>query len=580
MELTPHIPDPHRSPEAEAFEEYRLTRSNQAFERLVRHYADLVYASALRQLRDRHRAEDAVQVVFTVLALKGHKLRPGTLLAPWLLKVTRYTALDARRRRQRRERHERIGQQVRDEQKAAEMSSDNDIAIDAEGGGDDPLRAALDEGIATLSASERAAVVLRYFQGKSHLDVAGALGIGEEAARKRVQRGLEKLRAFFIARGAVVPGASVSGVASAVATHALATAPPSLVGHIAAHAPLTAGGVPSALATQAVVHSAKGVITLMAWTQIKFSLIAVLVVILLAGGGAVAVHALTSPAHDVVVTIDPSNKAMAPAVNSPSPSGGFDPAASSYSLAPGEVLKRIAKPDPAARARLSAFQAAQRPTSITVEWDGKPHLRSQTFGGQGQSLEGMLTAVVGLSSFDFTVERNLPDRGLSGDWVIRKGATPDQLIAALQTVLREQGRPVYFEKRRVKREVIMVGGTFLFRPVADPHWSKSVNVYCDKLNPPGIGGGGERGLHEFLNDLGNFLGRRVLDQSSPTRARFEWRFHDDGDLRFLPAGPRVQSKLDRILANLSRQTGLAFKKTDADEAVWFVTRAALPQAGH
>ena len=55
-------------------------------------------------------------------------------------------------------------------------------------------------------------MVLRFFEGKNLRDVGAALGAGEDAAKKRVSRALEKLRKFFAKRGvtcrpaAILPG--------------------------------------------------------------------------------------------------------------------------------------------------------------------------------------------------------------------------------------------------------------------------------------------------------------------------------------------------------------------------------------
>jgi RNA polymerase sigma factor (sigma-70 family) len=270
MQSIPTATATPQPPEA-AFAEYRRTRSPQAFEQLMRHYVDLVYASALRQLRDRDQAQDATQVVFTVLAMKAAKLRPDTVLPAWLLKVTRYTVLDARRGQRRRERHELIAQQIRDVQRKSAMNTA--VSPVPANSGSDPtgvaieeLRAVLDDGIARLNQSERAAVVLRYFEGKSHGDIAAALGIREDAARKRVQRGLEKLRTFLAGRGAIASTAPPSALASALAASGRMPAPASLVSHMAANAPAIVTGGAAASSASHLVSSAKGVITLMAWT--------------------------------------------------------------------------------------------------------------------------------------------------------------------------------------------------------------------------------------------------------------------------------------------------------------------------
>src|SRR5262245_53635380 len=87
----------------------------QAFSQLVARHIDMVYSSALRQVQDKHLAEEITQIVFIILARKAAALRPGVVLSAWLHKTTRYTAMNVLRAQARREAHER---------KAAEMTSE------------------------------------------------------------------------------------------------------------------------------------------------------------------------------------------------------------------------------------------------------------------------------------------------------------------------------------------------------------------------------------------------------------------------------------------------------------------------
>jgi hypothetical protein len=88
--------------------------SQAAFAELVSKYADLVYSAALRQVRDRHLAEDVTQAVFLLLARKARRIGRGAILAAWLHRASRYCASNALRMRANRQRHE---------QRAAEMKS-------------------------------------------------------------------------------------------------------------------------------------------------------------------------------------------------------------------------------------------------------------------------------------------------------------------------------------------------------------------------------------------------------------------------------------------------------------------------
>src|SRR5262249_6597678 len=79
----------------------------------------------------------------------------------------------------------------------------------------------LEEGMDTLEEKERAALLLRYFQSKSLSEVGAALGVNEDAARKRVSRSVERLREFFARRGVSV---SSMGLSTTITTNAIQSA--------------------------------------------------------------------------------------------------------------------------------------------------------------------------------------------------------------------------------------------------------------------------------------------------------------------------------------------------------------------
>ena len=111
----------------------------------------------------------------------------------------------------------------------------------------------LNQSLAALRAGERDCILLRFFQDLSFAEAGVALGLSEEAARKRVTRTLEKLRRFLEKEGVVVPGVGLAALLSLWASKA-APAPVA-----AAVAQLTVGVVPGSISllTEGVLYAMK-----------------------------------------------------------------------------------------------------------------------------------------------------------------------------------------------------------------------------------------------------------------------------------------------------------------------------------
>ncbi|HWA08862.1 MAG TPA: sigma-70 family RNA polymerase sigma factor [Opitutaceae bacterium] len=174
----------------ELLRRYAETSSEEAFAELVRRHVGFVYAAALRQARNPHRAEDVTQIVFTGLARKAAALCRRKDLVGWLYLSVHYAATDVVRKEARREARERESQMIH------EAADNPSVAVDWE-----KLDPVLDAVLRDLGEADRSAVLLRYFKNCSFAETGAALRVTEEAARKRVDRALEKMRSLLARRG-------------------------------------------------------------------------------------------------------------------------------------------------------------------------------------------------------------------------------------------------------------------------------------------------------------------------------------------------------------------------------------------
>ncbi len=247
--------------------QFACDQSQAAFTALVHRHVNLVFSAARRQVRSPQLAEEIAQSVFADLARDAGKLKPDTILTAWLYQVTRRTAVDVIRKESRR--------QLR-EQTAVEMTEMNATADDWT-----HIEPLLDDAMAALDETDRSAILLRYFENKSLREVGTALGVGDDAAQKRVSRAVEQLRGFFSKRNATI---GASGLVVLISANAVQSAPAGLAVTISATAVLTG----TAVHTSTVIAATKT----LAMTIIQKTLVTVTVAVL-AGAGIYEAHQAT-----------------------------------------------------------------------------------------------------------------------------------------------------------------------------------------------------------------------------------------------------------------------------------------------
>ena len=190
--------------------DYAKCHSDAAFAELVRRHVDLVYSAALRMVCEAHSAKDVTQAVFVALAQNAPQLTNHPVLSGWLHCTARNLAAKAVRGDVRRRARE---------QEAAAMS---ELLANESDAPWERIAPHLDAALGELSEADRDALLLRYFERKSAREMAQTLGISDEAAQKRVNRAVERLREFFAQRGVTV---GASGLVVVISANAVQAAP-------------------------------------------------------------------------------------------------------------------------------------------------------------------------------------------------------------------------------------------------------------------------------------------------------------------------------------------------------------------
>lgn len=261
-----HEPDDHA-----LLRQYAEQNSEAAFAAIVSRHVDKVYSVALRHTRNAHAAEEITQAVFVILAKKSGRLGAKVILAGWLYETARLTAVTYIRseiRRARREQEAHMNTALNKSEEAWPHIA--------------PL---LDDALTGLSAADRHAVVLRYFDGKSLGEVGAALGASEDAAKKRVARAVEKLRGWFTKRGVTL---TATVLTAAIAANSVQAAPLGLA------ATVTATAVKGTLISATITTLVNTTMKTITWLKIKFAA-GVAVAAMLAGGAATIALAQSQP---------------------------------------------------------------------------------------------------------------------------------------------------------------------------------------------------------------------------------------------------------------------------------------------
>jgi RNA polymerase sigma-70 factor (ECF subfamily) len=159
---------------------FQARLDSNAFNQIVSFYIKPALAVARQIVLDEALAEDAVQESFLRVIRKRAQYIPGSPFSCWFYAIVRNVCVDMLRKRAREK-------EVLDNAAVIVSASTPQTELSE-------IPKILD----VLASRERDVLVLRIIHGLGFRDVAAALGISEEAAKKRAQRALKRLRAKIL----------------------------------------------------------------------------------------------------------------------------------------------------------------------------------------------------------------------------------------------------------------------------------------------------------------------------------------------------------------------------------------------
>jgi RNA polymerase sigma factor (sigma-70 family) len=219
-------------------------------------------------VRDPHLAQDVTQAVFLALARHAAELLDRPVLSGWLHRAAQNLAANT------------VRSDVRRRARELEAATVNELLSTDPDAPWDQIAPDLDAVLGGLSEPDREVVLLRYFEGKSASQMARILGTSDEAAQKRLNRAVERLRERFAARGL---GASARALALVISANAVQAPPADLASTIVAAATSATGAATgmSAAACAMKTHAAAGMLA--RFTRPKMAIGAATTAIILVG---------------------------------------------------------------------------------------------------------------------------------------------------------------------------------------------------------------------------------------------------------------------------------------------------------
>jgi len=275
---------------------------------------------------------------------------------------------------------------------------------------------------------------------------------------------------------------------------------------------------------------------------------------------------------------------------------------SGYRLREDEDLRRMPPPFPTARDELigevfrrDIFEISHRlpdprtPAALAFGWSGEGlHYKSGMFPfppKNGVALSMILEQVLGIRRNQVEGDDNLIDKSvIAGDWIVRQGASPEQTIQQLATILKDQlDLPIGLEFAEVERPVYVISGTYRYTPYDVPEKDQPaafahhhlthdmIKIFGAEIFVRHNEGSYEGSYDEFVEALAEWIRMPIVSEvKQPPSRPLLWTPYE----HTTEPDARADHDPEAVLATIAAQTGLHFDKQSRKVKILFVRRAA------
>jgi len=170
--------------------EFNLIRAigngdQEAFKCLVDRYQKPLLNFIYRYVGDRHTAEDLTQEVFLRICQASPRFEPRARVSTWIFKIAVNVCLNELKK------HERRSRLVQDLRQEADSHGDSKLDVTVQ---NRQTQQAIMEALRKLPESQRMAILLRIFEGKSYKEIASVMEISVSSVESLIFRARTSLR--------------------------------------------------------------------------------------------------------------------------------------------------------------------------------------------------------------------------------------------------------------------------------------------------------------------------------------------------------------------------------------------------